>query len=241
MPFIRGPRGRIFENRVLKPTVAQAQVDWDKPDAQGLVAWWLFNEGGGNRAFDVTGNGWHGTTVNSPVWAAGLHGPAIDLELSSDQYVNTQLFTTGFTGLSCIAWVWFESIVTGAGNYIICQEDDAGKRPFVLRQMTGRFQFLTNSTGVNAAITIPTTGIWYHVAGTWDSANNRLYVNGILEDTDAQSGALQTGDNPVRLGEGTTYTGRQWDGILEQIMIFNRALGPSEIMRRFLEPYGLLI
>ncbi|MBM3211620.1 hypothetical protein FJZ33_05340 [Candidatus Poribacteria bacterium] len=38
--------------------------------APGLVASWSFDEGSGNTARDITGNG-HNGTISSPKWVAG--------------------------------------------------------------------------------------------------------------------------------------------------------------------------
>ena len=55
-----------------------AAASAEKPDVvmDGLVAWWKLDEGVGTTAYDSSGNGRHGTLVNSPVWTNGLNGGA---------------------------------------------------------------------------------------------------------------------------------------------------------------------
>jgi len=36
-----------------------------------LVGWWKFDEGAGNIAYDVSGNGYHGVLYGDPQWGAG--------------------------------------------------------------------------------------------------------------------------------------------------------------------------
>ena len=53
-----------------------------------LVAYWPMDEGIGEITPDKTGNGLDGTLVGGPGFAAGVFGPAIQLDGSNTQYVD---------------------------------------------------------------------------------------------------------------------------------------------------------
>ena len=79
-------------------------------------------------------------------------------------------------------------------------------------------------------------GAWYHVAGTYDGTDQRLYVDGKL----AATARRQTG--PIAYPPKGFYTiGAYHDdnelyalsGQIEQVSVYERAMGPAEIARRF--------
>ena len=72
------------------------------------------------------------------------------------------------------------------------------------------------------------TGLWYHVVGTWDGSNIRIYVNGVLDKTPtARVAPILIDTRPVYLG------GRSgadlFDGLLDDVRMFNHALSQDEI------------
>lgn len=79
-----------------------------------------------------------------------------------------------------------------------------------------------------------TPGMWYHVAGTYDGSNLKLYINGSLDDTLTYSATMPTTASP--LGIGNMYwehyqwsTTDVWNGTIDEVAIFNRALSAEEI------------
>jgi len=82
----------------------------------------------------------------------------------------------------------------------------------------------TTSTGT------VTVGAWHHIAATWDGSNNRIYFDGELDTTEAQTG-LGPGSNAEPLSIGTDLTGASepWHGKLKDPRVFNRALTDAEV------------
>jgi hypothetical protein len=73
-------------------------------------------------------------------------------------------------------------------------------------------------------------GEWSHVAATYDGAMMKLYINGELVDSEAFTDPIQHSDNEMRIGKGTGGIDYyRWEGGLDEILIFNRALDASEI------------
>lgn len=56
---------------VSKPPLG-VQLDWTNPINRGLVGCWIFNEGGGTRANDLSGNGNHGLLIGNIVPNSGF-------------------------------------------------------------------------------------------------------------------------------------------------------------------------
>ncbi len=71
---------------------------------------------------------------------------------------------------------------------------------------------------------------WTHVAATYDGTKVTLYINGKIDKTYTNiSGPIQDIDNPVLIGASQFYT-RFFDGKIDDVKIYNRALSSSEIL-----------
>ncbi|MCY2929358.1 MAG: LamG domain-containing protein, partial [Planctomycetota bacterium] len=79
-------------------------------------------------------------------------------------------------------------------------------------------------------------GQWVHLAGVYDGATVKLYVNGHLEREEKYCGQIRSDRAPVHLGGGKLF-GVDWGnhftvhGTIDEVMIFNRALSAAEIRR----------
>jgi len=72
------------------------------------------------------------------------------------------------------------------------------------------------------------TGVWTHLAGTYDGSTLKLYINGNLVSSKSVSGAATTSSNPLRIG-GNTVWGEYFNGLIDEVRIYNKALSQSEI------------
>jgi concanavalin A-like lectin/glucanase superfamily protein len=86
--------------------------------------------------------------------------------------------------------------------------------------------------GSNTDVVIGPTGIaanaWTHLALTYDGATLRLYVNGTQAASRAESSALQSVANPLWIGGNSPY-GEYFQGLIDEVRVYNRALAVSEI------------
>jgi hypothetical protein len=92
---------------------------------------------------------------------------------------------------------------------------------------TGQVQFVAWNGSTASVIaysdTIISTGAWYHIAIVKDGSNFKLFVDGALEDTQADSGTLVASTNPLLVGRENTTTTRDWNGHLDEVRISNIA------------------
>jgi hypothetical protein len=87
--------------------------------------------------------------------------------------------------------------------------------------------------------TIPEPNKWYHVAGTYDGAILRLYVNGVLEDEGARvftneghvwnGGSLNQSDLPTGIGHLLNWGLQYWEGNIDEIRIWDYARSETEV------------
>jgi glucose/arabinose dehydrogenase/PKD repeat protein len=203
------------------------------PLPPGLVAAWNFNEGTGTTAADSSGNGNTATLTNGPTWtAAGKNGGAVQFDGSNDLLrVNDSNSLDLTNGATFEAWVYPTS-ASAAWRTILQKEADAylltassgssGSPPAVGGTFNGAC-----CTVVTGASALP-ANTWTHVAGTYDGAQLRLYVNGNLVDSTPRTGNIQVNANPLWMGGNQLY-GEHFPGRLDDVRIYNRALTPSEI------------
>src|SRR5439155_1431726 len=71
--------------------------------------------------------------------------------------------------------------------------------------------------------TVLPVNTWTHLAATYDGATQRLYVNGVEVAARAQTGAIVSTVNPLRIG-GNSIWGEFFQGRIDEVRIYNRAL-----------------
>src|SRR5262249_25604503 len=73
---------------------------------------------------------------------------------------------------------------------------------------------------------------WSHLAGTYDGATMKFYVNGVLVSSRAQSGAVTASTGALSIGgdQITHDSGpHYWAGLIDEVRIYNRALSATEV------------
>ena len=107
-------------------------------------------------------------------------------------------------------------------GYCLCK--NVNRFTFCIGSAAGE-QVLADST------TVPQVGVWYYLAGTYDSSSGKLklYVNGVQEGSAHAGFPLNCGKRPLFIGT----SGEWWDGKLQgdvdRVAIYNRALSAGEI------------
>ena len=196
-----------------------------------LVAAYAFDEGSGSAANDTSGNGNHGT-INQAAWAAtGRYGRALSFNGTSSMVTVPD--APGLDATSAVtveAWV---NPVTSSNWRSVVMKESASGLAYALyasddRGLPGGYANLgsadLNATGV---ATIP-AGTWSHLAMTFDGSTIRLYVNGTEVSSTPASGALITTGSPLRIG-GNAVWGEFFQGLIDEIRIYNRVLTGAEI------------
>jgi len=205
------------------PVALQAQT--------GLVAAWNFNEGTGTTVADASGNNNTGT-ISGATWSTlGRYGNALSFNGTNNLVVvNSSASLNVTTAMTLSAWVFPTATQSGwrtimqreVDAYFLNASNDAGPlRPAGGGTFNGTVRFVGGPT----ALAVNT---WTHVALTYDGAAIRLFVNGTQVATAARTGTLQTNASPLRIGGNVPY-GEYFQGRLDEVRIYNRALSASEI------------
>jgi len=135
---------------------------------------------------------------------------------------------------------WFRREVdSGAGEGLIAKydQDTASDRSFqlVFQGSVDRVDFSTTIVGPTTVSSRTPVGLsldtWYHLVGTWDGAIQRLYLDGIEVDSDAQSGTLIDATENFAIGaiSSTNVLSGFFDGQIDDVFVLGKALSADEV------------
>ncbi|MBF9018794.1 LamG domain-containing protein [Oceanispirochaeta sp. M2] len=213
-----------------------------EPYHPNTVSFWKFDENRGVTAYDSIGS--NDGVIHGASWASGHNGSALSFD-GVDDYVQT---TSGNgidvhgQALTLEAWVkWTVDPSTQASwaNILFKKADSTWGPHYQLQHNSGNrfFEFVVSTENkVNAYIqssTSPQEGEWYHVVGVYDGSEILIYVNGVLENSKTVVGNLLTGENnPLYIGSNQN-AGRYFNGVIDEVGIYNNALNASEVLARY--------
>ena len=193
-----------------------------------MVGWY---PGDGN-ANDISSTANNGTLQGGATFAPGMVAQAFSLN-GSDAYVQAPANAAQDPTMagSQDAWVFFNQLPSAAGHIMEIIGKGANGTDFDLQAETdNKFHFYIAAGNSVTSTTVIQTGVWYHVAGTWDATGLRMYVNGVLENTNGvQNLTRGQSGNPLQIGNQPTFGPRLFNGLIDEAEIFNRALTAAEV------------
>lgn len=144
------------------------------------------------------------------------------------------------------AWVNPETLAGSSdGNWILNKRDGGAGAEYQLAIYEkgvwfGVFGGTTNYIG-KISTNLLSTGSWYHIVGTYDGSKNlsglKIYINGIEQNTSDRVGGTYTGMSnglsPVIIGKGGWDSGVEFDGVIDSIRVYSRALGAHEVLSNY--------
>ena len=206
-----------------------------------------FNEGEGKVAHDMSGCHTDGVIFNAG-WTRGKYGLA--LEFSGDGYVEVKGGPKRKTEeATLMAWIF--SDVMEPCNVIIsrCSEDNVrGYELSVGKQLGLQFEVFSKGEPDERIAVVKAENVlrrsrWTHVAVTFKGKEFiRVYVDGVLK-AEGKMDFTCSFDNtePLRIGVGflKPRTPFFFKGLIDEVLIFNRALSEEEI-RQVIEGMAVL-
>jgi hypothetical protein len=222
--------------------IDDVQVTHTPPPVPGLVSWWT----GDNTTADNAGSN-DGTLVSGTTFATGQVGQAFNFDGIDDRVGVADSTSLKLTqSLSIEAWVQADSITPSGGVILFRGDDRGGLDPYSLSTTSnGSLQFQVSSLTTGASLTTAMPlGQFVHVAGTLDDATGQmsLYINGVLMSQTVTTvrpfGDLDAASNPA-IGIGnhggypTTPHNFPFDGLIDELKVYNIPLTASEVLANF--------
>ncbi|MEK7563518.1 MAG: LamG domain-containing protein, partial [Patescibacteria group bacterium] len=215
----------------LPAITAHAAVSTDS-----LVGYWKFDEGTGTLAADSSGHGNNGTLTLGPTWSADptnvitfTNPYALSFD-GVDDYVQTTLAPSGYTGISMAAWVKLDA----AGSYpMVMSYGTNADNVLEIRGNSGlgRMEIIRRSD--NTAVTDPTSSVgtgWHHFVGQGNGTTFSLYKDGVLVGSSTASHNINSATT-FRFGRRSDDGGSSYcfTGSIDDVRIYSRALSAAEI------------
>jgi glucose/arabinose dehydrogenase/chitodextrinase len=205
--------------------------------ATGLVGAWNFNEGTGLTAADKSGNANNGTLSGAGVtWStAGKYGGALSFNGSSGLVTIPNSSSLNLNASYTLS-AWIKPTTLSGYQTILIKEVTGGCGYFlqtVVSNIGSGFYSGGCTEHISSSPAIP-VGQWSHIAAVFDTVANTytMYLNGVTIFTQTQTANLSPNTQALVFGQsscaGCGY--ERWNGLLDDIRIYNRPLSASEII-----------
>ena len=213
-----------------------------------LVGYWSFNDDNGSIAYDSSGNGNHGF-IHGCSWSDGISGNALYFDGVDDNvHVSDSPSLDLAESYTLSAWIKRQGPGSGfpdQGETVISKHYTHWNRSYAL-QLLGKKEY-THFFDENddqyeiQGSTIVNDSEWYHVAVTYSYSTGilSLYLNGVLDNSVSvgQHKIMQT-SVPVLIGAfclsfDGDITRWHFNGSIDEVKIYNRALGEHEISAQY--------
>ncbi len=243
-------RGRAFFVIILAVFLISVPTASAEPN---LMGWWEFDEGTGTTAGDSSGNGNNGIIWGGATWTTGQIGGALDFDGDGDYVKVDEHYTINITGAITVSiWLKLDGDVSTQrlignadssyyGGYRLGFNDGTelsdGTCRIVFQKAngipgtgSGNYGTDTDCDRVVSETNAWVTGVWYHIAATWDGTTDpnsmKMYINGV-PDASHTAGQGTIGITGLGLFMSSSYYGL--DGKIDDVRIYNRALSAGEV------------
>jgi len=201
-----------------------------RPDAEySIQGLWHFN----GDALDETSNNNDGSVTGASLIQLGKFGQTYDfdgdtdyIDIDDDPTLDFQVFTVS---------IWMnldvnsqQQIVVKIGspvgwrtNYGLLFHDTAG-------MVCSTFNISSTSFQAIMPLSDPQNLGWIHITCVHDGSDIKLYFNGREEASTPTSGTMAESTGDLRLG-ATDSMSNEFNGRLDEFILYNRALSPAEI------------
>jgi chitodextrinase len=223
----------------LSPYSNTASATTHSAQVSGLVAAYSFDAGSGTEATDVSDSGNTGAISGASWSAQGKFGNALSFDGLDDWVtVNDAASLDLSTGMTLEAWV-FPTAPGGWRTAIL--KEQPGHLAYAMYANTDSDQpsgeiYTTGSNAIRGPASLPLNA-WTHIAVTYDGAVLALYVNGTLAGSQTVSGSVVNSAEPLRIG-GNGVWGEFFQGLIDEVRIYNRPLTAAEIQADMGTPVG---
>lgn len=193
-----------------------------------LVAHYEFE----GNAYDSSGNGLHSILKGTATiildaereFVLSLNGAGDYVDCGNDPLfdITNSITVTSWIKVDVFDKEWQAVVTKGDSAWRLHRWSDSRKMAFFCTTPGGGYLRANGTVNVS-------DGQWHHVAGVYDGSKINLYVDGVLDKSEAASGAINTNAFPVLIGENAERTERFWSGLIDDVRIYDNELNAAEI------------
>lgn len=230
--------GVLDEPAVFDKALTSAEISALYNAGVGPIGHWKLVETSGTTATDSSKNLNHGTYTNGPVLASagpypGSGDKAANVDGSNDHVVIGNESVYDLTGpMSVAAWIKVDvfddneqAIVTKGNNAWRLQRYGS----------TNYAEFYCNSLTTTSVVSSADVndGKWHHVVGVYTGSQLQIYVDGVLSNSVAATGNIQTNNRALRIGSNDQGSARYFDGSIHDVRIYGYGLSASDVAKLY--------
>ena len=153
---------------------------------------------------------------------SGLNRPGITNQITLEAWIYTKTFNNSYES-------------------IIARRIVATPLPYMLgfhSTSTNKYQFYLSGTSgyYGGAGMLSTSNVtlnqWVHLVGTSDNITRKIYINGVLDNTDPYSNGIYSTSIDLQIGRQLSG-GYDYNGDISAIRIYDRALPSNEVLHNY--------
>ncbi|MBN2592239.1 MAG: hypothetical protein JXA81_01940, partial [Sedimentisphaerales bacterium] len=192
-----------------------------------LVGYWQFD----GDANDAAGSN-HGTLIGDPVWVEDPNrGWCLSFDGDCDYVdVGEDLSLTFTEAITVACWIkvrafdrsW-NAIITKGDDWVLARTRDDNRIAFLCLGLVGGGWPEVYSDDVNDQS-------WHHIAGVYNGSMLYIYRDGNSTNSKSVHGKINSKWGRVIIGENGQAKNRFWNGLIDEVRIYNRALTADEII-----------
>ncbi len=198
-----------------------------------LVGHWRLDEGSGNIANDSSGYGNQGTLQGDPQWVAGYYGAALAFDGTDDNIDCGNDHSLNITDeITLSAWINMARRPDVDNWFTIPWKEDAYSMYLygadnTVTTLAADFWLDTGRADIwnGPDIDIPPND-WTHIAVTFNGTDFEFYVNGEHDYTQNEPATIEIS----AINFLFTENGSNFEGLIDDVRIYNRALTQAEIL-----------
>ncbi len=129
------------------------------------------------------------------------------------------------------AWINLSQLPSVAGHFMhVMGKSQAGNDLDLQVETDNRVRFYAGPGVSVGSTTVLQTGVWYFVAAIYQATNRmEIYVNGARQGTNAISFTRGANSDPLSIGWNAVFGGRYFNGAIDEVEVYDRALSAGEI------------
>ena len=194
----------------------------------GMVGWW---PGDGNTIDVVGGNA--GVLSGNASFTGGMVGQAFSFDGTGDSVFVGHDPSLDLNQFTFDAWVKPGRLPEGIFQAIITKNINPRPPSLWLSEDKVQVWFGPGSTLRATSVTGLTLDTWHHLAATYDGSDVKIYIDGALDISVPVAVTPATNTQPLRFAVARDGVGASFQGLIDEVEIFNRALSAAEVRAIF--------